>query len=132
MDKDTRAALEDLAEEMNENETAEEEAAEEEAEAEEAAEDAAEEETEAEEAAQEERVDYTPRLDEYDTKLAALADTLDEIVRMVSSIVLAGGGNVADEEAKEAAQDMPIDEEEYITLDQMEQMFTPETEDKEL
>ena len=50
---------------------------------------------------------------------------------MVSSIVLAGGGNVADEEAKEAAQDMPIEDEKYITVDDMEAMFT-ENEEEEL
>ena len=64
-----------------------------------------------------------PRLEEYDKKLDSLAKTLEEIVRMVSSIVLAGGGNSSTEEARETAQDLEelaegeeLDDEELVEM----------------
>ena len=114
MNEETREALEELAAEM-EGETSE--ATEEEAEAEDAAEDAA------------EAVDYSPRLDGYDSKLDAIAEQLAELARKVSAIVLAGGGNVATEEAVETAQE---NENDTITADELENLFRMDDDEKGL
>ena len=142
MNEETREALEELAAEMEgetseateeeaEAEDAAEDAAEEEAEAEDAAEDAAEEEAEAEDAAEDaaEAVDYSPRLDGYDSKLDAIAEQLAELARKVSAIVLAGGGNVATEEAVETAQE---NENDTITADELENLFRMDDDEKGL